>query len=300
MWFIPLGMKGKKSLSKFLKDEKNIEFGRIIAILGSGLVGALAYTFSDSFWFSAVEGEVYAMSSFFTAITFWCILKWEEEADQPSSSRWLILIAYLIGLSIGVHLLSLLTIPAMGMIYYYKKYEYSKSGAIKAFVLSMVVLGTVQGVIIPSAVSLISTFELFFVNSIGLPFNSGTIIYFLTLTALIAFGLIYTKKHNKPLMNTLIVSFMMLLIGYSSFAVLVVRSNSNPPIDENNPEDAVGLLSYLKREQYGSWPIVYGQYFNAKLDSKKPYLDGNPTYAKDDKKGRYITVSYTHLRAHET
>ena len=250
------------------KDEDSF---KMIAILAAGVVGALTYTFTDSFWFSAVEGEVYAMSSFFTAITFWCILKWEEEADQPSSSRWLILIAYLIGLSIGVHLLSLLTIPAMGMIYYYKKYEYSKTGAIKAFIASMAVLGTVQGIIIPSAVSLISTFELFFVNSIGLPFNSGTIIYFLTLTALIAFGLIYTKKHNKPLMNTLIVSFMMLLIGYSSFAVLVVRSNSNPPIDENNPEDAVGLLSYLKREQYGSWPIVYGQYFNAKLDNKKPY-----------------------------
>ena len=269
------------------KDEDSF---KMAAILAAGVVGALTYTFTDSFWFSAVEGEVYAMSSFFTAITFWCILKWEEEADQPSSSRWLILIAYLIGLSIGVHLLSLLTIPAMGMIYYYKKHEYSKLGAIKAFVLSMAVLGTVQGIIIPSAVSLISTFELFFVNSIGLPFNSGTTIYFLTLSALIAFGLVYTKKHNKPLMNTLIVSFMMLLIGYSSFAVLVVRSNSNPPIDENNPEDAVGLLSYLKREQYGSWPIVYGQYFNAKLDSKKPYLDGNPTYAKDDKKGKYIII----------
>ena len=273
----------------FAKSNDEDSF-KMIAVLAAGVVGALTYTFTDSFWFSAVEGEVYAMSSFFTAITFWCILKWEEEADQPSSSRWLILIAYLIGLSIGVHLLSLLTIPAMGMIYYYKKYEYSKSGAIKAFILSMAILGTVQGIIIPSAVSLISTFELFFVNSIGLPFNSGTIIYFLTLTALIIFGLIYTKKHNKPLMNTLIVSFMMLLIGYSSFAVLVVRSNSNPPIDENNPEDAVGLLSYLKREQYGSWPIVYGQYFNAKLDSKKPYLDGNPTYAKDDKKGKYIII----------
>ena len=269
------------------KEEDSL---KMIAILAAGVVGSLTYTFTDSFWFSAVEGEVYAMSSFFTAITFWCILKWEEEADQPSSSRWLILIAYLIGLSIGVHLLSLLTIPAMGMIYYYKKYKYSKSGAIKAFIISMAVLGTVQGIIIPSAVSFISTFELFFVNTIGLPFNSGTIIYFLTLTALIAFGLIYTKKHNKPLMNTLIVSFMMLLIGYSSFAVLVVRSNSNPPIDENNPEDAVGLLSYLKREQYGSWPIVYGQYFNAKLDSKKPYLDGNPTYAKDDKKGKYVII----------
>ena len=273
----------------FFKDN-NYEIGKIYAVLGSGLVGALAYTFSDSFWFSAVEGEVYAMSSFFTAITFWCIMKWEQEADQPNSSRWLVLIAYLIGLSVGVHLLSLLTIPAMGMIYYFKKYKYSKSGAIKAFVVSMAILGFVQGIIIPSAVSLISTFELFFVNTVGLPFNYGTIIYFLAITALITYGIIYTKKNNKPMLNSIILSFTMLLIGYSSFAVLVVRSNANPPIDENNPEDAVGLLSYLKREQYGSWPIVYGQYFNAKLDSKKPYLDGNPTYAKDDKKGKYIII----------
>ena len=278
---------GKKM---FFKDEKNIEFGRIIAVLGSGLVGALAYTFSDSFWFSAVEGEVYAMSSLFTAVTFWCIMKWEQEADNPNASRWLVLIGYLIGLSVGVHLLSLLTIPAMGMIYYFKKYEYTKAGAIKAFVLSMIILGLVQGVIIPGAVSLISKFELFFVNTIGLPFNSGTIIYFLAIIGAITFGLIYTKKHNKAVWNTAILGMMMLLIGYSSFAILVVRSNANPPIDENNPEDAVGLLSYLKREQYGSWPIVYGQHFNAKLDSREPYIDGNPIYAKDEKKGKYIII----------
>jgi len=274
----------------FFKHEKNIEFGRIIAVLGAGLVGALAYTFSDSFWFSAVEGEVYAMSSLFTAVTFWCIMKWEQEADKPHASRWLVLIGYLIGLSVGVHLLSLLTIPAMGMIYYFKKYEYTKAGAIKAFVLSMIILGLVQSVIIPGAVSLISKFELFFVNTIGLPFNSGTIIYFLAIIGAITFGLIYTKKHHKTVWNTAILGLMMLLIGYSSFAILVVRSNANPPIDENNPEDAVGLLSYLKREQYGSWPIVYGQHFNAKLDSREPYIDGNPIYAKDEKKGKYIII----------
>ena len=278
---------GRKLL---LNNIKETEIGKTIAVLGSGIVGALAYTFSDSFWFSAVEGEVYAMSSFFTALTFWCIMKWEQEADNPHSSRWLVLIAYLIGLSVGVHLLSLLTIPAMGMIYYYKKYKYSRTGAIKAFISSMIILGLVQGVIIPGAVSLISTFELFFVNTVGLPFNSGTIIYFLTIIGSITFGIIYTKKHNKAVWNTAILGVMMLLIGYSSFAILVVRSNSNPPIDENNPEDAVGLLSYLKREQYGSWPIVYGQHFNAKLDNRKPYLDGNPVYAKDEKKGKYTVI----------
>ena len=275
---------------KMFFEDNNYEKGKIYAVLGSGIVGALAYTFSDSFWFSAVEGEVYAMSSFFTAITFWCIMKWEQESGQPKSSRWLILIAYLIGLSVGVHLLSLLTIPAMGMIYYFKKYKHTTSGSIKAFIISMIILGIVQGVIIPGAVSLISTFELFFVNNIGLPFNSGTIIYFLSVIGVIAFGLSYTKKHNKAVWNTAILGVMMLLIGYSSFAILVIRSNANPPIDENNPEDAVGLLSYLKREQYGSWPIVYGQHFNAELDKRKPYLNGNPVYAKDEKKGKYVII----------
>ncbi len=274
----------------FLTNLNEIKLGKIIAILGSGIVGALAYTFSDSFWFSAVEGEVYAMSSLFTAVTFWCIMKWEQEAEHPHSSRWLVLIAYLIGLSIGVHLLSLLAIPAMGMIYYCKKYKYTKLGAIKAFIISTFILGLVQGIIIPGVVSLISDFELFFTNSIGLPFNSGTIIYFLTIIGLITFGLSYTKKHKKPIWNTAILGFMMLLIGYSSFAILVIRSNANPPIDENNPEDAVGLLSYLKREQYGSWPILYGQHFNAKLDSRNPYLDGNPVYAKNEKKGKYVVI----------
>ena len=261
-----------------------------ILIFFSGIIGSLTYTFTDSFWFSAVEGEVYAMSSFFTAVTFWCIMKWEKESDKASSSRWLILISYLIGLSIGVHLLSLLTIPAMGMIYYNKKYNYSKLGAIKAFFISLIILVFIQGVIIPGAVSLIYSFELFFTNNLGLPFNWGTIIYFLSIIALITIGLIYTKNKNKPIYNTAILSVLVLLIGYSSFAILVVRSNSNPPIDENNPEDAVGLLSYLKREQYGSWPIIYGQYFNAKLDSKEPYIDGKPIYKKDKKKGKYVII----------
>ena len=274
----------------YLINNENAEKSKTIAVLGAGVVGALTYAFSDSFWFSAVEGEVYAMSSFFTAITFWCIMKWEREANQPYADRWLILIAYLIGLSVGVHLLSLLTIPAMGMIYYYKKYEYSKGGAIKAFIVSMVLLGIVQGVIIPQTLSLMSTFELFFVNTIGLPFNSGTVIYFILLISVIILGLRYTKTKNKAIWNTAILGFSVILIGYSSFAMLVVRSNANPPIDENNPEDAVGLLSYLKREQYGSWPIIYGHYFNAQLDRKEPYTDGNPIYVKDEKKGKYVII----------
>ena len=174
---------------KIIIKNQNINIEQTILILSSGVIGSLAYTFSDSFWFSAVEGEVYAMSSLFTAATFWCIMKWEEESHKSSSGRWLVLIAYLIGLSIGVHLLSLLTIPAMGMIYYFKKYQYTKSGAIKAFFISIGLLGLVQGVIIPGAVSLISKFELFFVNSIGLPFNSGAIIYLIAIICAIYFGL---------------------------------------------------------------------------------------------------------------
>ena len=149
----------------FFKDN-NYEIGKIIAVLGSGIVGALAYTFSDSFWFSAVDGEVYAMSSFFTAITFWCIMKWEQEADQPNASRWLVLIAYLIGLSVGVHLLSLLTIPAMGMIYYFKNNKYSHLGALKAFVVSSVILVVIQGILIPKTARIMGYFDRIFVNKI--------------------------------------------------------------------------------------------------------------------------------------
>ena len=181
---------------KMAKINGELDKNSTIAIIGSGFIGALSYTFTDSFWFSAVEGEVYAMSSFFTAITFWCIMKWERESETASSSRWLVLISYLIGLSIGVHLLSLLTIPAMGMIYYNKKYKYTKTGAVKAFLDSLGVLIFIQGIIIPGAVSLIYSFELFFTNTVGLPFNSGTIFTAVLIIAFFYYGLSFTKKKN--------------------------------------------------------------------------------------------------------
>ena len=254
-------------------------------MLGAGIVGSLAYTFSDSFWFSAVEGEVYAMSSFFTAIVFWAILRWEEVADHRSGYRWLLLIAYIIGLSIGVHLLNLLAIPAIVYVYYFKKYKYSNKGLIVAGIISILILAVIMYIIIPGIVQLAGKFELFFVNSIGMPFNSGTIIYFLFITALIVGGLMYSRKKGKTVLNTAILALTFILIGYSSFFMLVIRANANTPINENDPKDALALLSYLNREQYGTWPLLEGQYYNApRID----YKNGNPVYMKDVAKGKYV------------
>ncbi len=262
--------------------------GKMYAVFGSGLVGALAYTFTDSFWFSAVEGEVYAMSSFFTALVFWAILKWEEKADDEHSFRWLIFIAYMMGLSIGVHLLNLLAIPAITFIYYFKKYKNPNlKGILITFFISIMILALIMNGIIPWIVKLAGYFELFFVNAVGLPFNTGTIIYFIVLIGGIYWGIRYTRKQQKVVWNTVIWGFTFLLIGYSSFFMLVIRSNADTPINENSPKDAITLLAYLAREQYGDWPIFSGQYFNAPVIE---YKDGNPVYRKDKKKGKYVIV----------
>ncbi|MCF8296227.1 MAG: DUF2723 domain-containing protein [Saprospiraceae bacterium] len=273
---------------KLVTDNEELSIGQIIAVLGSGAVGALAFTFCDSFWFSAVEGEVYAMSTFFTAIVFWAILKWERVADEPHSSRWLILIAYLVGLSIGVHLLNLLAIPAITFVYYFRKYNATPKGIIVVLILSILILAAVMYAIIPWIVSFAGVFERGFVNGLGMPFNSGTIIYFLLLTGGIVWGLYYSHKKAKVVFNTIILAFLFILIGYSSFFMLVIRSNANPPLDENNPENAISLLAYLNREQYGDWPLFKGQYFNSPLDPREPYKDGKPVYTKDEEKGKYV------------
>jgi hypothetical protein len=262
---------------KLVKRNGELTDARILAIFGSALVGALAYTFSDSFWFSAVEGEVYASSSFYTAITFWAILKWDENADEKHAFRWLILIAYLIGLSIGVHLLNLLAIPAIVFVYYFRKFKTTRNGVILSMLLSLVILVGVLYGIIPEIVSLSGFFERMIVNSFGLPFGSGTVVYFVLLIATILWGLRYSKKHHKVVLNSIILALVFLLIGYSSFFILVIRSNANPPIDENNPDNATALVSYLEREQYGSNPLFYGQYYNAPVID---YKDGNPVYTK--------------------
>jgi hypothetical protein len=277
-----------KKMISVSNDNGELSLSQKIGIFGSGFVGALAYTFSDSFWFSATEGEVYAMSSTFTAITFWAILKWENEADDKYAARWVILIAYLIGLSVGVHLLNLLAIPALVFIYYFKKYQTSKWGIVKVFLLAVVITGGIQGVIIPQVVNFAKGFELFFVNTIGLPFNSGTIIYFTLIILGIVFGLKYAKKNNKPTMGIALVSFATILIGYSTFFILVIRSNADTPIDENNPEDAVSLLAYLNREQYGDWPILNGQHYNANVVDLE---DGTPVYTKDEESGKYVITN---------
>ena len=257
------------------------------AILGSSMVGALAYTFTDSFWFSAVEGEVYAMSSFCTALVFWAILKWEQVADQKDSLRWIILIAYIVGLSIGVHLLNLLTVPAIVFVIYFKKFKPTFWGGVKAFVLSIFILAFILYGIVPGIVWLFGKFELLFVNGFGLPFNSGTIFFALLIIGLLVWGYRYTVKHDRPVVNAMVLAFTFILIGYTTFLILVIRSNANTPIDENNPEDAVSLLSYLNREQYGSTPLFKGPYYNAQAIRAE---DGNPVYARDDKAGKYVII----------
>lgn len=276
---------------KIVDKTSELTQGKMIAVFGSGAVGALAYTFSDSFWFSAVEGEVYAMSSFFTAISFWAILRWEREADDPHANRWIILIAYLIGLAVGVHLLNLLVIPAVVYIYYFRKYDtITRKGFIITGIISIAILGGIQGGVIPMIVKLAAWFEINAVNKLGMPFNSGTIIYGVLLIAGIIWGLRYTTQKVKPVLNTIILCFTVILIGYSSFLVLVIRSQANPPMDENNPENAVNLLAYLNREQYGTWPILYGQYFSAPNDPRQPYKDGNPVYGQNEKTGKYEVI----------
>ncbi len=275
---------------KFAASYGELNEARIISIFASGAVGALAYTFSDSFWFSAEEGEVYAMSSLFTAIAFWAILKWENEADHsPKASRWLIFIAYMVGLAIGVHILVFLTIPAIVMIYFFKKDpEINRRKFIIYNIIAVAVLGIVFAAIIPLILNMFGKLEILFVNTLGMPFNSGTIFTLLLLISGAVYGLIYTRKKVLPLWNTLLLSVLFILLGYSTFITLAIRSNANTPIDENNPEDALSLLAYYNREQYGDWPVMYGQYFNAPLDRSEPYKDGKPVYEKSEEEGKYI------------
>ncbi|MDR0364746.1 MAG: DUF2723 domain-containing protein [Bacteroidales bacterium] len=261
-----------------LRNKNDMTSGNMLAIFGAGIIGSLVYTFSDTFWFSAVEGEVYAMSSFFTAVVFWVMLKWEEEADKPYAMRWIILNAFLIGLAIGVHLLNLLTIPALAYIYYYRKFELrSWKGWLMTGIISVALIGIILWIIIPWTVEWAGYFDLFFVNSIGLPFNYGAFIFFILLGGVLLFGIIYSEKRKKVLLNTIILSVTFLLIGYSSFFSIVVRANETLPINMNEPSDPMGMVSYLNRDQYISQPLVYGQYYSTPgLD----YENGKQQYYK--------------------
>ncbi len=279
-----------------LPDPKNpsLKDWRTWAVFAAGVVGSLAYTFSDTFWFSAVEGEVYAMSSMFTALVFWAILKWEEQSNDPHSLRWLILISLLVGVAIGVHLLNLLTVPAIFYVVYFKKWpKTTVKGFLITGVLSVVTLGIILWGIIPGIVNVDSAVDVFFVNTLGLPFNSGTIFYFVLLAALVVWGLWFTHKKNKPVINAAILSFAMLVIGYSTFFVLVIRANTNTPLNENAPKDAVAMRAYLGREQYGDTPLFTGQYYTAgnPVDVKEGYT--KYVRGKSDKgKDRYIVASH--------
>ena len=313
-----------------LKDWSEMTLGKLIAIQASGLVGALIYTFSDTFWFSAVEGEVYAYSSAFTAIVFWLILKWEDHADEPHSDRWLVLIAYMTGLSIGVHLLNLLCLPAIVLVYCYRRFPHIElKGSLLALLGSFVLVAAVLYGVVPGIITVAGWFELLFVNTLGCPFNTGEIIYIVLLVAIVIwaiyesyvdksfkrqnisfvlsvgmlgipfrgmtwgagllglvilvalyFGLNYRKKIGKELVpvvtarfkNTALLCMLMLMIGYSSYAVIVIRSAANPPMDQNSPEDVFTLGSYLSRDQYGDSPLLYGQAYTSQVAYD---VDGN-------------------------
>ncbi|SMD36546.1 Protein of unknown function [Reichenbachiella faecimaris] len=253
-----------------------------LVIIGSGLIGALAYTFSDSFWFSAVEAEVYGMSSFFTAFVVWAMFKWENIKDPSDENRWMILIAYMVGLSIGVHLLNLVTVPALALIYYFKKREkLSTRGIITTMIASGAIVLIIMEGVIPGLPSFAGKMEIFFVNNLGLPFGSGIIFFAALFLGGLVYGIYYSIKSSNATLNTILVSFAFIVIGYSSYSIVLIRSEYNPPIDENNPEDVISFVSYLKREQYGSRPLLHGQVFTADIvDQKK----GAPVYTKGEDK----------------
>ena len=341
-------------------DDKEMTLGKLITIMGSGLVGALAYTWSDTFWFSAVEGEVYAYSSLFTAVVFWLILKWESVANEPHSDRWLVLIAYLTGLSIGVHLLNLLCIPAIVLVYYYKKNpDANLKGSLLALTGSMVLVAAVLYGIVPGVVKVGGWFELLFVNSFGMPFNSGLIVYIILLAASIIWGVYesYTEKSRKRMnisfmvtiamlgipfygygwssaligiiilgilgvylfadlnkkyqisartLNTSLLCIMMIMVGYSSYALIVIRSTANTPMDQNSPEDIFTLGEYLGREQYGTRPLFYGQTYASKPALKEvdggcvyDVTEGAPVYQRKEKATPNEKDSYEVVR-HKT
>lgn len=283
----------KKSITR---DESPLSRASQWAILGSGLVGALTFAFSDTFWFSAVEGEVYAMNSLFNALVFWLILKWEVRADQPRNERWLLLISLILGLALGVHVMVLLAIPAVVTIYYAKKF---RTATIKDFILlnalAIGILAIAFKGVFPYTLKFFGACELFFVNGVGLPFHAGTLIAALIYIAFFYLALRYTQKKNLRHLNTAVLCCLFLVIGTLCWVMIAIRANTDTPINENNPDSAVGLLHYYNREQYGSWPIFYGPMYTAyegglKLDPQKPYTDAAPRYEQDEKTGRYRMV----------
>jgi hypothetical protein len=281
---------------KLVEKSGELTSSSFVALLGSGSVGALSYTFSDSFWFSAVEGEVYAMSSFLMALLFWLGLRWETEIDNPRGNKWLLLISFVVGLSFGVHILSLLVIPSIVFLYIYKRYtNLNTKQFIIANVVSVLGLLFVFKMLFPYTIKYFSALELFFVNSIGLPFNSGSIIAGLLLISLFYFGIRYTHKKQLIGANTLILSILFIMIGFSSWLMLTIRANANTTINENSPSSARELLAYYDREQYGDANVFYDTYYsliyNPKTNRNNPTRDDKPKYEKDKKTNKYVIVN---------
>eukprot|EP01133_Synstelium_polycarpum_P003259 gene3259-3713_t len=265
-----------------LKPGEEVTKAKLISIMGSGVVGALAYTYTDSFWFSAVESEVYALSSLFTAIVFWGILKWEAHADEPRSDRWLLFIAYIMGLSIGIHLLNLLTIPAIAFVYYFKRTSKpSNAGIIKTFFIGILILAFVQYGIIQYLVSFGAYFDLFFVNTLGLGFGSGVLFFAILLIGGLVWGIRYSIKHQKRILNLALLSTALLIFGYGSFAMIVIRAKANPNLNNSDPDNAFSFLGYLNREQYGDRPLLFGPNYNSQKVSLK---EGKTLYRKGAEK----------------
>ena len=271
------------------KGQEALSGTQITSIMAAGIVGALAYTFSDSFWYSAVEGEVYALSSFFTALVFWMMLKWEHNADQPGADRWIVLIFFMMGLSIGVHLLNLLTIPAIVMVYYYKRYKVTKWGTFWAFVIGCIITGVAQKAVIQYTIKAAGRMDVFFVNSLGLPFFTGFATVFIILALLIYAGIHYANsgkmKRNPYFLKLGLWCFAFMMLGYSTYMTTLIRSAANPAIDMYNVDNPMSLEGYLGREQYGDFPLLYGQVFTAKPTD---YEEGDMKYAKG--KDKYIEV----------
>ena len=267
-----------------------------LTALGAGTVGALAYTFTDTFWFSAVEGEVYSLSSMFTALVVWLMLKWEEQADEPHSARWIVLIAYLMGLSIGVHILNLLTIPALVFIYYFRKYQnITLKGICYATLIALAILGFINGIIIPYTVYLGAMVDVAFVNWLSLPVNTGITVFALAVFGALFYGIVRTHKAGHKVWNLILVSTTMILIGFSSYATVTIRASVNPPMNSNNPDNPHALLAVLNRDQYGNRPLLYGQYYSSPIED---YVQGssyhyNPDSKQYDKVTRLTGYKYT-------
>ncbi|MCX6325702.1 MAG: DUF2723 domain-containing protein [Bacteroidia bacterium] len=283
---------------KVFVNGKALESKHVPAIIGSGVLGALAYTFSDTFWFSAVEGELYAVSSLVTALVFWGMLKWEEEADQSYSGRWIILIAYIMGLGLGIHRLNLLVIPVLVFVFYFKKYEVTTKGVIKTLFLAVLLVWLMVFVLMPGVPKVAGWFELLFVNILGLPYNSGLLFYIVILFGALALGIHYSLKQKRVILNFMLTALTVVMIGYSSYAMIMIRSSARPPMNQNNPSDVFSLSYYINMKQYGSSPKFFGNYYSAPVVDVKKVVAG---YNKADGKYKpYYRSEYEYSKQFET